>query len=109
MKTGIKIFVIFFGSYRWIISSDIGIVIHEAYKTYLAYYCKGSSINEPIQYKNSTLIIHQPTEYEFGNNVGYPFLIDTRKSRGYTNLEEKAERSDTQLLIRLKLKKSCNN
>ena len=80
--------------------------IHDAYKSYLAYYCKGSSINEPIQYKNSTLIIHQPTEYEFSNNVGYPFLIDTRKSRGYTNLEEKAERSDARLLIRLKLKKA---
>ena len=82
--------------------------IQELYKQYLAYYCNGSSINEPIQYKNSTIINRLPTEYQFKNNIGYPVLIDLRKSKGYTNLEEKAERSDAQLMLKIHLKNAVS-
>ena len=57
-----------------------------------------------MQYKDSNLIKHQPNENTYVTTTGYPVFIDLRKSKGYTNLEERADRSDEQLRARIKLK-----
>ena len=72
---------------------------YESYKNFIAYRCSGSSLLGPVQYKDSNLIKHQPNENIYVTTTGYPVFIDLRKSKGYTNLEERADRSDEQLRI----------
>ena len=77
---------------------------HEAYQAFLAYTCSGSSILGPVEYKDSALILHQPSENKYFTQSGYPVYIDLRKSKGYTSLDERADRSDEQLRLRIRLK-----
>ena len=55
---------------------------HEIYKQFLAHKCQGSSLNGPIQYKDSALILHQPSESSYTGSSGYGVYIDLRKSKG---------------------------
>ena len=80
---------------------------YESYKNFIAYRCSGSSLLGPVQYKDSNLIKHQPNENTYVTTTGYPVFIDLRKSKGYTNLEERADRSDEQLRARIKLKNAA--
>ena len=80
---------------------------YESYITFLAYMCSGSSLHDPIQYKDSNLIKHQPNQVAYFTNSGYPLFVDLRESKGYTNLDERADRSDQSLKIRIRLKNAA--
>ena len=82
---------------------------YEIYKNFLAYKCNGSSLHGPVQYKDSTLIRHQPSEGTYTGSSGYGVYIDLRKSKGYTNLDERADRSDHMLRTSIRLKNAASS
>ena len=77
----------------------------QLYKQFVSWCCNGSSIT-PLKHTNDPILEEVPTEKDYFSSIDERIYIDMRDNEGYTDELKKLRCNDSDLVVKINLKKS---